>query len=162
MASDSHLLQSHSLAIDTVVNAGTRIEAYGLALSAGSPSAYYTVDDETAAIDVNMPDDTQIPIYNWLLLSRDFGEEGTHNITITTLEANFCLDYMLVTSSIAYVPQQPSSVSTSPSSNSTSSSVVNSSGRRPNIGAIAGGVVGGVVLAILAFGILLYRRRKNK
>lgn len=162
-------LKSYLLTIDAM-STGSRIEAYGLVLDDGSPSAYYTVDDETATIDVDMPDSTQIPIYNWMFLSRDFGQEGTHHITITTLQSAFYLDHILVTSSIAYVPKQvragdlqPPLTSTSPSSSSTSSSVVNKAGRKSDTRAVAGGVVGGVVfVSMLIVGILLWYRRKNR
>jgi Na+/H+-translocating membrane pyrophosphatase len=89
-------------------------------------------------------------------------EVGTHRLDITVTTANatnqFILDYFLVN----LAPGGPSSiVSTSsnvPSSTSTSSSPPVAATRATPVGAIVGGVVGGIAILAIALWYLLRRR----
>lgn len=132
------------------------------------PVANYTLDGGKTFYTVQMPDiEDSGPTFNWkfLVASRP---SGLQTITITALAANaFYLDYVLIQSSTAYLPEKvvigaPQTSSTSVTSPPGGTSTPSTHGQVLGGATIAGVVVGiaiGVALCIAL--VLLVRKRKK-
>lgn len=150
---------------------GDGVSVFGLVANPSSiPVANYTLDGGKTFYSVQMPSiDSPSPSYNWrfLLVSTS---SGLQTITITALTANaFYLDYILIQSSTAHIPEKsaivtPQTSSTSVTSSPSVTTTSSNHGRVLGSGAIAGIVVGivlGVTLCVILVA-LVRRGRKTQ
>lgn len=145
------------------------MSVFGLVVNPSSiPVANYTLDGGKTFYSVQMPSiDGPGPTSNWRFLVAPTSS-GVQTITIAALIANnFYLDYVLVQSSTAYLPEKSAIVTpqTSSTSVTTSPSVTTTPGNHGRV--LGGGVIAGIVVGV-AIGVTLcvalvtlVRRRKK-
>ncbi|EIM84160.1 uncharacterized protein STEHIDRAFT_159753 [Stereum hirsutum FP-91666 SS1] len=150
----------------------SRIDAYGMLLQNTSSGQLgtYTIDDQTSSpLEVPSPA-SSYPIYLYQLLTATIEDpHAPHVLTITAFEGNaFFLDYILLQTGSAFVTSASlNSVPPAPNTTQEPDPVLTTLAaprKKSDAGAIAGGVVGGVLalcLVGLAVIFLLRRRRMH-
>ncbi|PIL32307.1 hypothetical protein GSI_05553 [Ganoderma sinense ZZ0214-1] len=125
----------------------------------------FSIDGEDAGTFTRSPDSSSTILYNQLIYRNVTLEDGPHTLIMTAggdSKSLFLFDYLLYTtqgndSATTSTPQQ----SSMPMSTNTPTSLAQSSpsSSRTPVGAIAGGVIGGIVLIGIAVVAVLFRRR---
>lgn len=144
---------------------GSAIRAYALLTMKPTTSSLgsYSLDGISALI--TLPTSSSYPMYNYQLFTTTASSFESHTLEITAAEAGvFYLDYILLETETAFVASSDAlSGSTSgESGTSTTTGVGHSGSEGTNVGAIAGGVVGGLsILVLIGVAVFWYRRRKG-
>jgi hypothetical protein len=140
---------------------GTSIAAYGTLGPGGTPITTYDLDN--SALVVYSAPVVGDPVFNTLFYQSPVLSNGPHSLVITFLNSSgiYWLDYLL------YMP------SPTPNSSSLASGAATSSAGVPTtthasitaqsapVGVIVGGVLGGLLLLLALFSILLYYRYRQ-
>ncbi|KAJ7580154.1 hypothetical protein C8J56DRAFT_896755 [Mycena floridula] len=157
---------------------GTELMLYGIMANGTSASFSYTIDNGNEHHATVSPSTIFAfsDFFNLLIVDTGSLLEGEHTVTVTLTDTSFFwgVDYFVYRPSFTslatmpkvtpHLPVTSSSTSTSSSSSSTGTAAsVSVASKTNNTGAIAGGVVGGVVvIAILAFLMFWLLRRKRR
>ncbi|KAH6902398.1 hypothetical protein BKA70DRAFT_671150 [Coprinopsis sp. MPI-PUGE-AT-0042] len=167
----------------SVVFTGTSVMWEGwrpVGFGTGQSSGTYSIDGGTPiTFNLEPPDPSETTSRHgiWLIVAEDLSP-GAHNLTVVYNGPStpLVLDHLLVKGGNFRIEERPTppqqgdsasinpstSASTSPTSLSPSPSGVSPPSRSAPIGAIVGGVLGGLVVALLAIGILIWSRKRVK
>lgn len=128
---------------------------------------WFSIDDgATNPLFPAPQNSTEYPVYNFQLFNTTVDPTSgvPHKLTITANGYNsFLLDYILLESSNAFIRsldgENPSS--TTSGSNATPSSGSHAGGKGTNVGAVAGGVIGGIILLAI-IGVVVFLRLRHR
>ena len=88
---------------------------------------------------------------------------GPHMINVTVLEGNLGIDYFFVSNASSSAPATTSQSQPvpSPSQPSSQPSRTGQVSKKPHIAAIVGGTIGGLIILVLLFALLIWKRRRH-
>ena len=104
---------------------------------------------------------------NFKIVDTGYLAAGNHTVALTLTDCvnqTLVLDYKLYTPSFNTLASMPNLTASNPSSTGQTSPTASSSGSKSHVGAIAGGVVGGVAFIAILIALVFFwlRRRRPK